>query len=141
MAGARCGVALAHPDIIALLQKVRAPYPISSPSSHLVLEALSGREACERRIDVIRQERCRLAKALAVLPSVEKVFPSEANFLLVKARDNARFIAACGDRGIIVRDRGTEPGLEGCIRISVGSAAENEALLKAIREEGGESGN
>ncbi len=135
MAGARCGVALGHADVIALLQKVRAPYPISSPSAVLVAEALSpgGRDACAARVARIRGERGRLAASLAAIPLVEKVFPSEANFILLKARDAGAFLAACRRRGVIVRDRSGDPGLQGYIRVSVGSAEENDILLEALR--------
>ena len=138
LAGARCGVAIAHPAVIELLQKVRAPYPLSAPSLKVALKGLSaeGVAAAGERVSRILKSRGELARQLSLLPQVERVFPSEANFILVKVKSGQAFLAACRSRGIVVRDRSRDAGLMDCVRISVGSEIENQTLLDALRSEG-----
>ncbi len=136
LAGARCGVAIASTKLIALLQKVRAPYPLATPSVQLVLEALSkGFVQYQQRIKQIQQERKWLQTALKGLPMVEEIYPSEANFLLVRVKNAPAFLQRCQSADIIVRDRSQELGLEGCIRISIGTPEENRILLKTLQGE------
>lgn len=133
LAGARCGVALGNPALIALLQKVRAPYPLSSPATEVVLQALAEPGIARERIARTKAERERLARALAELPAIDRVFPSEANFLLFRATEPAKLLEASRAAGIVLRDRGHEAGLAGCIRVSVGTEAENDRLLEVLR--------
>ena len=137
LAGARCGVAIANPTLIALLQKVRAPYPLATPSVRVVLEALGERgvDQVRRRVDHIKKEREGLRSALQKLPMVEEIYPSEANFLLVRIKDAVSFLQCCRKAEIIVRDRSTELGLANCIRISVGTTEENRELIKTLQGE------
>lgn len=136
LAGARCGVAIAQTPITDLMHKVRAPYPLCTPAIRLVERALTaeGHAVCRERIATTLAERARLAAALSHAAAVTFVFASEANFLLIETKDAAAVIRACGQKGVIVRDRSTQYGLEGCIRVSVGTAAENDRLLEAIGE-------
>jgi histidinol-phosphate aminotransferase len=135
LAGARLGVAIAHPKLVDILQKVRAPYPISSPVAGLVAKAIDerGRASCQSRIDRLIEQRQKLFEGLSQCEIVEKIFPSEANFLLVKTRDSKEFLSRCLARGIVVRDRSLERGLANCVRITVGSEEENQALLDAVK--------
>ncbi len=132
LAGARCGVALGSPEVIALLHKVRAPYPLATPAVDAALAATttSGARALEARVRALRRERERVASALRELGA--HVFSSEANFVLARFRDAAAVMEATARRGIIVRDRGAD--VEGCIRVSIGAAAENDAFLGAVGE-------
>lgn len=135
-AGARCGVAIAHPQIIALLQKVRAPYPISLPSEQAVAAALTpaGAGQCRARISVLRAERSWLAEQLRALRCVQHIYPSDANFLLLRVTDAAALVAHCRARGVIIRDRSGDAGLANHVRISIGTRDEHLQLLAAWRE-------
>jgi histidinol-phosphate aminotransferase len=136
LAGARCGVALAQSPVIQLLQKIRAPYPLSFPSVQTVLEATDKihEKLLQERIELSRVERERLRTALLNIPTVYAIYPSAANFLLVKFRESEKILNSLRGRGIILRDRSRELGLDGCIRITIGTPEENTLLLSAIRE-------
>ena len=134
LAGARCGALLAHPDVIRLLDAVLPPYALATPVVECVLAALTP-EALARAqaaIEATIAERERLHRALAALAAVETVWPSDANFLLVRFRDPAAAASALAGRGILVRELGPEAGLSGCARISVGTPEENDMLLAAL---------
>lgn len=142
LAGARCGVALAAPEIIALLQKVRAPYPLSAPAIAAIADGSGerARSAMLARVQWMNRLREELRAGLALLPSVREVFASSANFLLVRFADPATAAAAMAatrSAGIIVRDRGGEPGLAGCVRISIGTEQQNQRLLEVLAKVGG----
>lgn len=128
-AGARCGAVIARPDVIQLLSAVQAPYAISTPVVESVEDALLGPELeqAERHVATIIAERQRLIDALPRFSFVRKVWPSEANFLLASVADAADLVAFCRDNGILIRYYGAQ--LPGCVRISVGSKDDNDALL------------
>lgn len=134
LAGVRLGVAVAAPEVVRLMHKVRAPYPIARPAAAAAVTALSELTPARlgERVLALGAERQRLVTALGALPLVTRVYPSEANFLLVEVRSVADFLERCTAAGVVVRDRSFEPGLARCIRISVGTAAENVALLAAL---------
>ena len=135
LAGARCGVGIASPAVIELLQKVRAPYPLATPAVEAVCGALDGDGIALARASVRRlvDARVQLAEDLSTLPIVDRVFPSEANFLLVRVRDLRPALDACRSDGIIIRDRSHELGLERCVRITVGTPEDNARLVAALR--------
>jgi histidinol dehydrogenase len=135
LAGLRLGVAYAAPALVAYLNKIKPPYNISAPTQQLALAAL----AEVPRLGELRAEllagRTQLATALPQLSLVERVFPSDANFLLVRFRTDAtQLYEALRRRGIVVRNRTTQPGCAGCLRLTVGSPRENELLLQALTE-------
>lgn len=134
LAGARCGFLLADAEVVGLMQTVRAPYPISAAAARgaeAVFNA-EGEAAMRRSVAAIVAERARLEKRLRALKIVETVFPSAANFVLARLKGKDGVFAAVKAEGILIRDRGTEPGLQGCVRITVGLPEENDALLKIL---------
>ncbi|PHM67302.1 aminotransferase [Xenorhabdus stockiae] len=134
LAGLRCGFTLASADIIALMLKVIAPYPIATPVADIAAQALtaSGIRVMQERVEEIIANRAYLQDALDKLILVEKVFPSETNYILVRFT-NAEFVfRALWDQGIILRDQQKQPELENCLRITVGSRRECEQLITAI---------
>lgn len=135
MAGARVGMAFADPEIIGLMDKVKYPYNLSTLAQEAVLRGVEMVEMVERQESVhqIIAERERLADALKTIPYVEKVFPSEANFLLVKVTHAKSIYKYLVDQGIVVRDRSNQPLCENCLRITVGTPTENEAVVSALR--------
>ncbi|WP_266205726.1 histidinol-phosphate transaminase [Pontibacter kalidii] len=134
MAGLRLGLAFASPEIIAVLDKIKPPYNINEATQELALQALGREEALRDMIEEIVQERELLMEALPNMPSVETVFPSDANFILVKVKDPNGMYKYLLDKGIVVRNRSSLPGCEGCLRISVGTLEENQQLLQAISQ-------
>ncbi|AHG72521.1 Histidinol-phosphate aminotransferase [Mannheimia sp. USDA-ARS-USMARC-1261] len=134
LAGLRCGFTLANAEMIGVLQKVIAPYPLPVPVSDIAAQALSPQDIAqmlERVVEVIAL-RADLQKNLGNLPLVEKVFDSEANYLLFKCQDGQKVFKALWEQGIILRDQHKALGLQNCIRITVGTAEENQRVIEAI---------
>lgn len=134
MAGLRLGLAFASEEIISVLDKIKPPYNINEATQELALQALEREEALKDMVEEIVQERELLMEALPDMPSVEYVYPSDANFILVKVKDPNGMYNYLLNKGIVVRNRSSLPGCEGCLRISVGTLEENQKLLNAIAE-------
>jgi len=134
LAGARCGVAIAAPALVELLGRIMPPYAMPGPTVAAALAALDPARLARtrRRIREIVVERERLRHALAALPGVTRVFPSEGNFLLVEFADAPLSLRAAAADGLLLRDFSRQPGLAQCLRITVGSRAENDRLLSAL---------
>jgi len=133
-AGLRCGALLAHPDIVAVLQGISTPYALPTPIVEL---AIAGFEPAQLQIARARCEflieHCaQLAEALIDHPLVDKLYPSDANFLLVRFRDADNVYRALKDQGVLVRNFSASKGCEGCLRISVGKEEENRKVLKVL---------
>ncbi|RMF26521.1 MAG: histidinol-phosphate transaminase [Bacteroidetes bacterium] len=134
LAGIRLGMAFAGEPLIALLNKVKPPYNVNRLTQQAALEALRRPQIVRQNIQTLLRERARLRDALGHYPFVEKVFPSDANFLLVRVRDADGLYAHLLERGIVVRNRSRQLHCAGCLRITVGTSEENTALLKALDE-------
>ena len=134
LAGARCGALLASPELIEFLSGVLPPYTFPTPSIELVLAALAedSLRVSGERVALIKRERARLATALLDLPGVAKVYPSDANFLLVRTRDALAFAESARRARILVRLFPSEPALANCVRVTVGRPRDNDRLLRAI---------
>jgi histidinol-phosphate aminotransferase len=134
LAGARLGALLASPELIELARRVIMPYSLAQPTVEAALSALEPGElaAGRARLDSLLQERGYLAKGLAASPLVDKVWPSDANFLLIDCRDADRFMSNTLAGGMIVRDLRAQPALPRSLRVSVGTRAQNDALLHCI---------
>ncbi len=134
MAGLRLGLAFASEEIISVLDKIKPPYNINEATQQLALQALEHTEALRDMVEEIKQERELLLHALPALAQVEKVYPSDANFILIKVKDADGLYNYLLSKRIVVRNRSTVPGCAGCIRITVGTLEENQQLLQAISE-------
>jgi len=134
LAAARIGVAIAVPELIAVLRRCQAPYPVPGPVARLGVEALSpvARAATTSRIEQVRGERERLCVALSRLPGVRRVYPSQANFLLVRFDDADTTFNALLGAGIVVRDQRAAPGLGDALRITIGAPEQNDRVLSTI---------
>ncbi|WP_428096806.1 histidinol-phosphate transaminase [Candidatus Rariloculus sp.] len=134
LAGARCGALIAAPEVIEFLGGVLPPYTFPTPSTELVLSALveDSLRVSDERIALIKRERQRLAAAFLDLPAVTKVYPSDANFLLVRTRDAQAFAEAARQADILIRLFPAEPALADCVRITVGRPRDNDRLLQAV---------
>jgi histidinol-phosphate aminotransferase len=134
LAGARIGALLAHPALIELAKRVIPPYALAQPTIEAALRALEPSElaAGRLRLDGLLAEREYLSRGLAASPLVDKVWPSDANFLLIDCRDADRFMSNTLAGGMIVRDLRAHPSLPNSLRVSVGTRAHNEALLHCV---------
>jgi histidinol-phosphate aminotransferase len=134
LAGARIGALLANPDLIELAGRVIAPYSLAQPTVEAALRALDPAElaAGQVRLEELLKEREYLARGLAGSPWVERVWPSDTNFLLIDCRDADRFMGHTLAGGLIVRDLRAHPALPRSLRISVGTRAQNDALLHSV---------
>ncbi len=130
LAAARVGMAFADVDILKYFFAMKPPYNISTLNQEAALQRLCETDAVTRRVRSIIAERERLASRLASLPFVEKVWPSDSNFLLVRVKDADRIYDSLAARKIIVRNRSRE--IPGCIRITTGTEEENETLLREL---------
>ena len=132
MAGVRLGYAAAHPTWIAEIEKVRPPYNVNALTQAVVPVLLNHEELLREQVATIRRERARVAAALAMLRRVT-VFPSQANFVLIRVPDAPHWFATLRDAGILVKNvSAMHPLLENCLRITIGLPAENDALLDAL---------
>lgn len=136
LAGARVGSLLAHPDVIAMLRRIMAPYPLPLPCVEAALMVLSGwgQANARERVAIIRSERARMASALSKLPVVHEVLPSSANFLAVRFIDADTAFKHLLGAGIIVRDIRRYPNLADALRITVGTPDENDRVLAVLQE-------
>ncbi|MEY3050992.1 MAG: hypothetical protein RLY31_777 [Bacteroidota bacterium] len=134
LAGARVGMAFANPWLIHHLNRVKYPYNVSSTAQAAVFRRLARSADCLESVRRTVAERAFLATELSRLPAVRNVFPSQANFLLVRFHDCLsvfRFLLA---HQVVVRDRSREPGCADCLRITVGTATENRRLLQLVSQ-------
>jgi len=134
MAGIRLGMAFATPAIIDLFNKVKAPYNINQLTQEKALDALRDTSAKDTMVQTILEERKQLIAALQPLPFVQHIFPSHANFLLVRVQDPHALYRFLVERGIIIRNRHNVLLCEGSVRITVGTPAENQALVQAMTD-------
>ncbi len=132
MAGLRIGLAISNPEIIQYMSMVKYPYNLSVAAMEKALALLE--KPIDEEVAILKLERERLAALLPDLPFVRTVFPSDANFLLVRVSDADGLYRFLLDRGIIVRNRNRVAGCAGCLRMTVGIPAENDALLNALKE-------
>jgi len=134
LAGLRLGMAFASPKIIHYLNKVKPPYNVNTLSQKEVLKALRDRRATGESISRLITARKSLAERLAQHPLVEHIFPSDSNFLLVRFRAAPAVFSHLTQKGVIVRDRTSVLHGAGCLRITVGTAEENDILLQTLAD-------
>ena len=133
LAGVRCGLIVGAPELIDFAQVVLPPYTFPTPSIELVERTLSqdSLRVSAERVAVLKRERARLSAALRDVPQVVQVYPSDANFILVKTRDGQAFREAARRAEILVRTF-DDPLLADCVRITVGKPSDNDELLRAV---------
>lgn len=131
MAGLRIGLAIADPAVIALMSKVKYPYNINVLAQKMALMKLD-EAAKDKAVAEIVGQRFRLEKELRKCPEVKGIYSSDANFLLVRFDNPDEVYGRLLAGGVIVRNRSKVPGCEGCLRITVGTPAENDRLLRLL---------
>ena len=132
LASVRVGMAFADTGIVKYFNKVKPPYNISTLNQREVIRKLQKNAVYNTQVMKIKAERIRLSKEIAKLSCVVKVFPSDANFLLVKMKDAGIIYDYLVNRGIIVRNRSSV--INNCLRITVGTKTENNRLLKELKK-------
>jgi len=133
LAALRVGMAFSSEEIIAVMNKIKPPYNINQASQELVLQALEEVGQVNDMIRIIVEERELLKTSLEALPVVKHIYPSDANFILVRVTDAKALYQELLTKGIVVRDRSSVVLCEGCLRITIGTPAENKKLLEAIK--------
>jgi histidinol-phosphate aminotransferase len=134
LAGVRLGYLCGHAALIDEVDKVRPPYNISVLNAEATLFALDHADEYARQAALLRQERSRIRASLAAMPGVQ-VFPSEANMILVRVPDSAHCFAGMKARGVLVKHiAGLHPLLANCLRLTVGTPDENDAMIRALKE-------
>ncbi|HEX5731400.1 MAG TPA: histidinol-phosphate transaminase [Blastocatellia bacterium] len=133
LAGIRLGYSIANPDFVSYLLRIKSPYNISSTTSALGLKALVSSGFVDKEARRVIAERENLAKHLSNLQIVEHVYPSRANFLLVRFTDSEHAYSSLLKNGIVVRRR-SEPRFRNCLRITVGTSEENRLLINTLSE-------
>ena len=133
LAGLRVGLAFANEEIIELFNKVKPPYNISQIAQEAILEALENVEAVEKTIIKLIIEREKLIENLREFSFVETIYPSDANFILVKTIDAEKIYKFLLDEKIVVRNRNSVELCEGCLRITIGTPEENEILVNSLK--------
>lgn len=133
-AGIRLGMAFASPEIIHVLNKIKYPYNVNSLTQQEALKMLGRHDTVIEWVRVLLAERTELAKQLSLLPYVKHIYPSDANFLLVKVPDADALYRYLVNLGIVVRNRNSVSMCLGCLRITVGTPEENKVLLNALKK-------
>ena len=133
LAGLRLGIAIASPEIIALLKRIKPPYNINILSQQNAMEALRDTKTVNAQIAASISERKRLAQELNAFSWIVEIYPSDANFLLIKVDDAAKRYTELLALHIVTRDRSSQENCENCIRISVGTPQENDKLIAACK--------
>ena len=134
LAGGRIGIAIASEEITSIMYKVKYPYNIPLPSQLCAINALNSYSKVMEEAKKITIERERVRIALETIDGVEKIFPSDTNFLLVKVKKANEAYDELSKRGIIVRNRSKEVLCASCLRITIGSRAENDLMLSTLKE-------
>jgi histidinol-phosphate aminotransferase len=134
LAALRLGINFASAEIISILNKIKPPYNINQATQELAIQALDRLDEVNSMIKETVQEREVLEKELATIPFVKKIFPSDANFLLVRMDNATEVYNSLKEKGIIVRNRSNVILCDDCLRITIGTREQNEELLKALNK-------
>jgi len=131
-AGIRLGMAFASEEIIRLFNKVKYPYNVNKLTQNYALDLLNNYQEVKEKVATILEERSKLQQALSNLSCVEKVYPTDANFILVKVNDADKIYQELVEEGIIIRNRNKISLCMNCLRITVGTEEENSELISSL---------
>jgi histidinol-phosphate aminotransferase len=134
LAGLRVGLAFANEETVRLFNKVKPPYNVSQAAQELILKALGNESGVKETVAEIVRERSNLIDGLNQFSFVKKIYPSDANFVLVKTDDANAIYEFLLKEKIVVRNRNNVELCAGCLRITVGTPDENAALLGALKK-------
>lgn len=132
LAGLRLGIALMNEHVLRLYNKVKAPYNISSLNQQVALETLNKTTQFQEKVALILAEKAKLIQELQMIKLVKKIYPSDANFLLVEVENANQIYQQLIEKQIIIRNRNSV--VENCVRITIGTADENRKLINALKQ-------
>ncbi len=133
MAAARCGYTVADPEVILNLFKIKAPYSINVLTEKAILQAIKNNREKDIMINRIIAQKEILIEELKKISYIERIFPSDANYILIRLPMAKEIQKVLADKGVIIRDRSSQPMLENCLRISVGTSDENKKLIECLK--------
>jgi histidinol-phosphate aminotransferase len=133
LAGIRLGICYASAEIISVLNKIKPPYNVNELTQRRALERLDNTDKIKSEIQAIIKQREELLKVLLDVKYVEKIYPTEANFILIKVDDANKRYDDLIAKGIVIRNRTTQPLCDNCLRLTIGTEEENKKLIEAIR--------
>lgn len=134
LAGIRLGISIANPEIIDYMMKVKAPYNINKLTSEAAIRGYSNIESMKTNVGEILSERERLISELEKVSGVEKIFPTDANFMIFKVPEALDIYKKLAEKGVIVRYRGNEPHCDNCLRLTIGTPDENDQFITALKQ-------
>ncbi len=134
LAGCRIGTVIATPEIIGLLRRIIAPYPLPTPAVAAAMKVLApgARKRRRHQIATLKTEKLSLVAALKGHPAIINTWPGKANFILIRTTPKSELVAAATRAGIRLRDQSAQPGLNDCVRITVGSPEDNRQLIEFL---------
>ena len=133
MAGIRLGICLASPEIIAVINKIKPPYNVNQLTQDKAIERVSDQKAVQTEVASILAEREKLIETLKTISFVSTIYPTDANFILAKVDDATLRYTQLLEKGIVVRNRTTQPLCENTLRFTVGTSEENIIVITALR--------
>ncbi|EGV44944.1 histidinol-phosphate transaminase [Bizionia argentinensis JUB59] len=133
LAGVRLGLAIASEEIITVLNSIKPPYNINQLTQETALKRLANLDLVKNQINVIKQERFRVISEIKSIKIIHKIYPSDANFILVKVDDANKRYQQLINQEIVVRNRNKEPLCENCLRLTIGTPEENTKLLTVLK--------
>ncbi|MDP3147933.1 MAG: histidinol-phosphate transaminase [Ignavibacteria bacterium] len=134
LAGVRLGYCAADEEIISYLFKVKAPYNINALTRYAVLKSITNEEKKKSAVSSIVSERLRVEIELKNILAITNVYPSDANYLLIRLPNAKEIQKELAVKGIVIRDRSSQPTLSNCLRITIGTKEENDALLEKLKD-------
>ncbi|MEL0456366.1 histidinol-phosphate transaminase [Flavobacteriaceae bacterium SZ-1-7] len=133
MAGIRLGICYASSEIISVLNRIKPPYNVNELTQKRAMMRLKVQEKIDEEVRNILKERTILISELKSVNFVSKIYPSDANFILTKVDDATGRYNQLLEKGIVIRNRTTQPGCENCLRFTIGTPEENEKLIKTLK--------
>lgn len=133
MAGIRLGICYASMEIISVLNRIKPPYNVNELTQQRAIKQLKLNELTKKQVQNILEQRAILVNKLSTVNFVSKIYPSDANFILVKVDDAYRRYNQLIDKGIVIRNRTTQPGCDNCLRFTIGTSKENKILIDTLK--------
>ncbi|WP_298535226.1 histidinol-phosphate transaminase [uncultured Algibacter sp.] len=132
MAGIRLGICYASKEIISVLNRIKPPYNVNELTQQKAISQLEKSELTKQQVSNILEERAVLVNNLEHVNYISKIYPSDANFVLVKVDDATKRYNQLIEKGIVIRNRTTQPGCENCLRFTIGTPEENKILIDTL---------
>ena len=133
MAGIRLGICYASEVIISVLNRIKPPYNVNELTQQKAISQLEKHELTQQQVTRILQERELLVNKLKTVDYISKIYPSDANFILAKVDDASKRYVQLIEKGIVIRNRTTQPGCENCLRFTIGTPNENKILIDTLK--------